>query len=431
MKKRLIVLGLLASSTIVATPAMAQQAATPSATSNEVELLKQQVQMLQDRLDRIEAEQAAAPAVTSSATQVAPQGTASAAASTSNPAPAPSQVAAAPAAPGWFANTKIGGKAYINVSNINQKSDGVDTSQNGFQTDVKRFYLTVDHTFNKTFSADLTTDFRYGSNGLSNDTVLYVKKAYLQAQLSPAFYVRLGAADLPWVPFVENVYGYRFVENTLIDRTKYGTSSDYGIHIGGTIGGGLLSYAVSAIDGLGYKTRSRNSDTVDIEGRISSEPVKGVTLAVGGYTGKLGKSVAPAPETNHRATRFDALAAYANYGARVGIEYFRAKDWNNVTSVQSDRSDGWSAFASYSITKKIAAFGRYDWVDPNQRTDGPQKEHYFNLGLDYQPIAPLDIALVYKRDKAENGLISTSNGTIGGAVDGTYDEIGVFTQVKF
>lgn len=403
MTKGIWLAGLLASSAIGATPALAQEAATTS----DVQQLQAQVQALQARLDKMETEQASAPAPV---------------AATAAPAPAPS---------GWFSNTTIGGKAYINLSNINQKSDGADTAQNGFQTDVKRFYLMIDHKFDDTFSADLTTDFRYGSNGLSNDTVVYVKKAYLQAKLSDAFWVRIGATDLPWVPFVENVYGYRFVENTLIDRTKYGTSSDYGIHIGGTFGNGLVSYAVSAIDGLGYKTRTRNSNTVDLEGRLSSEPIKGLTVAVGGYTGKLGKSNDALPDTDHRATRLDALAAYTTRGIRAGVEYFRATDWKNVTTAQSDRSDGWSAFGSYDFTPKIAVFGRYDWVNPDQRTNAPAKEHYFNIGVDYQPIKNLDIAAVYKRDKAENGLIATSNGTIGGAIDGTYDEIGVFTQVKF
>lgn len=404
MKKSICLAALLASSAFAVTPAMAQSATS----SEEVEALKAEVQALQTRLDKIEAEQAATPAP-------APVAAAT-------PAPVPS---------GWFSNTTIGGKAYINASNISQRTDGAKNAQDGFQTDVKRFYLTVDHKFDDTFSANLTTDFRYGSNGLSNDTVVYVKKAYLQAKLSPAFIVRAGAADLPWVPFVEDVYGYRFVENTLIDRTKYGTSADYGVHVLGTFGNGLISYAVSAIDGLGYKTRSRNSDTLDIEGRISAQPIKGVIFAVGGYTGKLGKSVDGQPETNHRAKRFDALAAYSNHGIRAGVEYFKATDWNNVTTPAKDTSDGWSAFGSYAFTPKLGVFGRYDWVNPNQRSNAPLKEHYFNVGVDYQPIKNLDVALVYKRDKAENGLISTSNGTIGGAVDGTYDEIGVFTQLKF
>ena len=333
----------------------------------------------------------------------------------------------------WASSTKISGKGFFNVSNISQKSDGADSSQNGTQTELKRFYLGVDHKFNDMFSANLTTDFRYNSNGTSKDVLVYLKKAYLQAKFSPAFFVRIGEADLPWVPFAEGVYGYRFVENVLIDRTKFGTSADWGVHIGGTFGDGLVTYAASAINGAGYKTLSRSSDTIDLEGRVSVNPIKNITLGVGAYTGKLGKSADNLPEsaTPHRATRFNALAAYTGTRIRAGIEYFAAKNWNNVTTLAEDKSDGWSVFGSFAFTPKIGVFGRYDWVKPSRDINPDLKDHYFNLGLNYKPIPPLDLALVYKRDRARHGLISTSNGTIGGVGSGTYDEVGLFGQFAF
>ncbi|MEO8926831.1 MAG: hypothetical protein ABI306_06670, partial [Caulobacteraceae bacterium] len=64
-------------------------------------------------------------------------------------------------------------------------------------------------------------------------------------------------------------------------------------------------------------------------------------------------------------------------------------------------------------------------------------DNYFNVGVSYKPIKPLDFALVYKRDSVLNGLLSTSNGSIGGlpliggTPKGTYDEIGLFSQVNF
>ena len=335
---------------------------------------------------------------------------------------------------GWFANTSISGKAFFNVSNIDHKRAGIDQTDNGTETELKRFYIGVDHKFNDVFSANLTTDFRYNANGASNDVLVYVKKAFVQAKLDPAFIVRVGAADLPWVPFVEGVYGYRFVENTLIDRTKFGTSSDWGVHVLGSLGpNNLVSYQVSAINGSGYKTLARNSDTIDLEGRISVNPVKSITLAAGGYTGKLGKSAENGAITHH-ASRFDALAAYTDKRIRAGVEYFWAKNWNNVNTVATDKSDGWSAFGSFAFTSKIGAFGRYDWVKPNRLTNPALHDHYFNVGVDYKPLPPLDVALVYKRDRANHGFLSTSNGTIGGVnntTSGIYNELGIFGQLVF
>jgi hypothetical protein len=338
----------------------------------------------------------------------------------------------------WAANTKVSGKAFFNVSNIDQKSTNLagvtaKSPAGGTEAELKRFYLSVDHKFSPIFSANITTDMRYGTNGTSSDVLVYVKKAYLQATLAPEFYVRVGSADLPWVPFVEGIYGYRFVENVMIDRTKFGTSADYGVHVGGTLANGLVSYAVSAVNGLGYKTLARKSDTVDLEGRISVNPIKPITLAVGGYTGKLGKSEADllSTSTPHTAERFNALAAYTDTKIRAGVEYFWAKNWNTVTSNSSDKSDGWSAFASYAFMPQVAVFGRYDWLKPSHDLNPALKDNYFNAGLDYKPLPPLDLALVYKHDRVTHGTISTSNGTIGGPAHGSYDEFGLWGQFAF
>ena len=404
---------ILLASVAISTPALAQNAATSSnqITPDKIAALEAQIQALQTEVNDLKQAQAA----TAAKVDEAP---------TATPAAARSDV------PGWVKNTTISGKAFANVSTIDHKSDGVDLADNGTQAELKRFYLGVDHKFNDTFSANLTTDFRYNTNGASKDTLVYVKKAYVQAKFSPAFFVRVGAADMPWVPFVEGIYGYRFVENELVDRTKYGTSADWGVHIGGSFAGGRVSYAASAVNGAGYKTLSRSSNTIDLEGRISASPIKNVTLAIGGYTGKLGKSSDPVPAM-HRATRWNALAAYTGSRIRAGVEYFEAKNWNNVTTTATDSSSGWSAFGSFAFTPKLSLFGRYDWVKPNKDTKPLLKDHYFNAGVNYKPLKEIDLALVYKRDRAENGFLSTSNGTIGGVNSGTYDEFGLFTQVAF
>jgi hypothetical protein len=80
---------------------------------------------------------------------------------------------------------------------------------------------------------------------------------------------------------------------------------------------------------------------------------------------------------------------------------------------------------------KLGIFGKYEWVKPKASTAPTFNDEYFNVGLSYKPIGPLDFALVYKRDEVKNGLLSTGNGTIGGVHNGTYDEVGLFSQVKF
>lgn len=408
--------GVAMASIAAAAIAMPAQAAETGADAAEIAQLRAQIQALSDRLAAQEAAQARADAQI----QTIPAQVQTAVAAVPPPAPAPAK-------PSWTDSTVVSGRMYFDLTNITQESDGSRVQPTGTGFDIKRFYIGVDHKFNDMFSGNVTTDFQYSS--AISSTELYIKKAYLQAKFSDALVVRLGSTDLPWVPFAEDMYGYRYVENTLIDRTKFGTSADWGVHASGKLAGGMVSYAVAVVDGAGYKAPLR-SKGMDVEGRISITPVEHLTLAVGGYTGKLGKSK-QGVTTFHTANRFDAMAAYTTSQFRVGVEYFKAEDWNNVSTVTSDSAEGYSVFGSYQFTPTIGAFARYDRVEPNQDTAPNRQDDYFNVGVTYSPTRIVDLSLVYKRDAVDKGFVSTSNGTIGGLTDGAYDEFGLFGQFRF
>ncbi|MGH6992570.1 MAG: porin [Caulobacteraceae bacterium] len=415
-----------------------------AALRQEVEALKAQVQALQVRLDsQAQAQQQTAAQVQASAQQAQSAQAQAAQADVQGaqdridtiPGEVKTEVAREVPKPGWRANTKVGGLMFGDVSYIHNSSDGVAQPNTGTSYDIKRFYIILDHTFNDMFSANMTTDFTYDS-GPAAATQLYIKKAYLQVKFSPALIVRLGAADLPWVPLVEDVYGYRYVENVMLARDGFGTTVDWGVHAFGSFGGGIFSYAVSAIDGSGYKKpaigTANRVDNIDLEGRLSAN-VDHFIVAVGGYTGKLGHDVVGAP-TFATAERADALIAYVNSRFRVGGEYFWAKNWNDVTQVNPalrNTSGGYSAFGSFNLTRKWAVFGRYDLVYPKDTATPAEHDRYFNVGVSFQPVEIVDLALVYKRDRVDDGLFSTSNGTIGGLRSGAYDEIGLFTRTRF
>ncbi len=328
-------------------------------------------------------------------------------------------------------NTTVGGKAYLDITNISKSSDGQKTDPSGIGADGKRFYLGVNHVFDNMFSANLTTDFKYDS-GKAQATQLYVKKAYLQVKFSDAAVLRIGSADLPWVPFAEHMYGYRYVENVLIDRLKFGTSADWGLHLKGKLLNNSVQYALSMVNGNGYKNPSR-SKSMDIEGRISATPVKNLTLAAGFYSGKLGQETQAISTATNTATRVNFLADYRFSIVNVGAEYFSADNYTKtaVKTGPSDKATGYSAWVTVKPAKKIAVFARYDHAQPSKDLNSSLKDTYYNLGVSYQARKNVDLALVYKHDKVENGSINTSNGKIGGVNEGKYDEIGLWAQVKF
>jgi hypothetical protein len=314
---------------------------------------------------------------------------------------------------------------YYNISTVsaddaagnNVKKDG------GFA--ISRFYVGIDHKFNDMFSGNITTDIT-GATG--SGAQLYVKKAYLQAKFNPAFVVRLGATDMPWIPYVEGVYGYRQIEKTLTDLNSFGTSSDLGVHVMGDLAKGVVSYQISAVNGAGYKT-VKATKAIDLEGRLSVN-YKGFNAAIGGYTGKLGNDVQNAT-IYHTANRFNALLAYkgkvGDMGFTLGGEYFYAKNWRRVAQVTEDSSDGISVFASLSPAKKWSVFGRYDWIKPSKDLNPTQKDQYYNFGVQYSPAKIVDFALVYKRDNGDGG-VATGNLSSGQA---TRNEIGLYGQFRF
>lgn len=435
----------------------------------EIKELREQIEALTQRLDLTEQSQAQATAAINSAqSQAATAATTAQAAQTqaaAAQAAVPTEVKTAlakqpKAKNAWANDTSISGRMYFNFSNIDQKSNGVKQAGNGTGFNIKRFYLGVDHNFDSTFSANLTMDAsnvvgstsngNFTPNSAANPAAstalvgrgFFIKKAYLQAKLNPAFIVRLGSADLPWIPYVENQYGFRHVENVVSERAGFGTSADWGVHVLGDLAGGILSYQVSVIDGGGYRN-VKVTNSVDVEGRVSAQ-YKGFYAAIGGYTGKRGNDVEGNVNVHHTAKRGDALVGYKNKLFNVGAEYLYTKNWNSVTTTTEDKAEGYSIFGNINFAKKFSAFGRYDWVKPNklgtaQNLNSNTKDHYFNVGIQYEPVKIVDLAIVYKRDVADNGLISTTNGTIGGVNPGvalvggrgTYDEIGLFGQFRF
>ncbi|KRB82829.1 hypothetical protein ASE00_12480 [Sphingomonas sp. Root710] len=441
-------------------------------TDAEFEALKAQVDRLTARLDAQDgaqrnateqAAQAQAAAAAASERALAAQAAADAAAKAA-PAEVKSQLASwKPKLPG-LDGTSISGRMYFNISSISAKNGGVKTigagSLNGAGFNIKRFYLGVDHKFSDVFSGNVTMDVNNvigqtansnfqtptattgaaaGATTNVNNVALvgrgfYIKKAYLQAKINPALIIRFGAADLPWIPYVENQYGYRHIENTVADRLSFGTSSDWGVHVLGDLAGGLFSYQISVIDGGGYRN-VKLTKSVDVEGRVSVA-YKGFYAAGGGYAGKRANDVQGAVLSNgndlHTASRIDGLIGYKNKLFTVGGEYFHAKNWNNVTTVATDKTDGYSVFGSINFAKTWSAFGRYDWVKPSKILNPTVKDQYFNFGIQWEPVKIVDLALVYKHDRARNGAIGTSNGTIGAAtIGGKYSEIGLFGQLRF
>ena len=328
-----------------------------------------------------------------------------------------------------YPSNKFGIRVYADASTKTNKDEatGIESADSGVGVDVKRTYFTFTHQFDKTFSALFQSDI--GEQGARRYDV-FVKKAFVQAQITPMAVFRLGAADTAWIPYVEGVYGLRYIETTITDHLSFGASADWGFHITGS--SPLWGYQISAQNGRGFSNPGR-SKTVDFEGRVSFTPVKGLNLAVGGYSGKRGLETDAAP-ARHTATRQDALIAYSTDFFKVGGEYFQARNWNTVTTAATDKSDGYSVWGQVNVNPKWAVFARYDNASPSKDLKPNLDFTYYNAGLQWTLNKAFAASLVYKFAEVEGGTQGTGNGTIGSAnanSKGKYNEIGIFTVYNF
>lgn len=338
------------------------------------------------------------------------------------PTPKPSKAADYPA-------NKFGIRVYADASTKSNKDDatGVKSGDSGTGVDVKRTYFTFTHQLDPVWSATFQSDI--GDQGAKRYDV-FVKKAYIEAKVTPLAVFRLGSADTAWIPYVEGIYGLRYVEQTITDHLSFGASADWGFHITGS--SPLVQYQISAENGRGYSNPSRSKD-VDFEGRISLTPVKGLNLAVGGYSGKRGLNTDAAP-AKHTATREDALVAYNADRFRIGGEWFEAKNWNTVTSAATDKSDGYSLWGQFNVNPTWAVFGRYDSSNPSQDLKPKLEWTYYNAGVQWTVNKAFAASLVYKYAEVKGGTVGTGNGTIGSSnpnAKGKYSEFGLWTVYNF
>jgi hypothetical protein len=422
----------------VAKPAEPQAEAGLTA-AEQLQLAQQQLAQLQSQVNDLSAKTAAAPAKADVAAAASAAAAAGAKADKAAAAAASANAAAVKAdkAVGlvkWAADTKVTGRAYINASSINQKNAAGATTEKDGGVAIKRLYLGVEHKFDSVFSANAVVDFFGGTqtSAAGAAAAVYVKNAYLEAKLSPAAVVRLGAAGTPWIPYEESIQGYRHVEKTYSDLAGVGgQSADWGVHVGGDLAGGAVSYAVSATDGAGYKN-PKLTQTIDLEGRLSTQ-FNGLNLAIGGFVGRQGADV-QGTSTYKNTTRFTSLIAYKGMIGKsaftIGGEYLTAKNFTTaliVSPTAFNHAEGYSLFASVAPAPKWSVFGRYDFTKNSKDLNPAGHVNYYNAGLQYSPAKIVDLALVYKHYQATAGSV------LGDLLAGSAnrDEVGVFTQFRF
>jgi hypothetical protein len=313
-------------------------------------------------------------------------------------------------------DTHVGGKIFLDVSHRDVSTSGMHSHDTN--PDLKRFFIDAEHRFSQVWSARVTSDVHWIRH--DDPTDLWFRYAYVQGDFNKAFRLRLGSAPMPWSGMVGKWYGFRYVEKGLVRRLNVGPAADWGAHALGTLGRDRrVSYAASVVTGAGYK-KPRLGNGPDVAARVSFQPTPHTVLAVGGYRGTLGEDAGNL-EKRHTAQRWSLMAAYGDAIWRVGAQYFRAEDWHQVVSLASDRSHGWSAWASVQLTPAVSLFARHDHVRPSRSLDPERRDRYGNAGVEWKARKNLRLAAVYKRQRLVNDGVHVKR----------VNEAGIWGQLTF
>ncbi|MCA1767589.1 MAG: hypothetical protein LC639_05160 [Idiomarina sp.] len=309
------------------------------------------------------------------------------------------------------AETSLSSQLFINASNIQQQN--LDSDIEGWELDLKRFYLDVNQKFNGKWSALVTTDVQWRRQ--NDPTDVWFRHAYIQRKLSDGQLLQIGVAPLPWIDYIARKVGYRYVDPSLTPMNQFAGPTDLGVHYSNN--NDNVSYAVSVVTGGGFK-KPRVGDSVDVEAYAAWHVLPGLDIAVGGYRGARTQDKDEAPKIN-TAERFNASVNYQVKKMRFGIEYVHNSNWGQVASPVEDAKSGWASWASYRYAPKYSVFVRYDATKPSRRLNPGYEKDYVQIGWDWEVAPYVTVALVAKqveesrkeleRDSYEFGLWSMWN----------------------
>jgi len=289
------------------------------------------------------------------------------------------------------AETNLSSQLFINASNIQQK--GQVSNREGWELELKRFYLDFSHKFDENWSSVVTTDVQWRRQ--QDPTDVWFRHAYVQRKLPDNQFLQLGVAPLPWIDYIARKVGYRYIDPSLTPMNQFAGPTDLGVHYSNK--NDDVSYAVSIMTGGGFK-KPRVGDSVDAEAYVAWHIAPGLDIAVGGYRGARTQDKGDAPKIN-TAERFNASINYQVKRIRLGVEYVHNNNWGQVASLVKDAKSGWGGWASYRYAPKQSVFLRYDATKPSRRLNPGYEKDYIQVGWDWKVAPYLTVAIVGKRMK--------------------------------
>lgn len=237
--------------------------------------------------------------------------------------------------------------------------------------DIGRVYFGVKGDLSENVGARVTYEIHRQSDGYIN---VYLKYGYLELKgFWTGFKLRLGQAGLPWVPFEEKLWGYRYISKVMPDLAKKLTSTDMGLFAIYDLPNGYGTFECAGVNGTGYH-KVEDNKFKDFHGRLTIIPVPASDVLKGlKISGFASHGYADEDVTRQRLI---GNLFYAYDFLSVGGTFLAATDesLDTLGTIAETKSQGYSVYCTINFGKLMqkdncGIFARYDNFDPDTDVD--------------------------------------------------------------
>ena len=273
------------------------------------------------------------------------------------------------------AQGKLSGVVFADYFYNVQGSGGVaDSSAFRF----RRIYLTYDNDIDTTFAVRFQLEADETELTSKGKIGVFVKQAFLRwKERGPVGDLFMGMSSTPLWGNSETVWGYRSIEKTILDLNKLGSATDIGVALQRAPAQGRpVGWHLMFANGNGQKPDNDRSKKAYL-----SIPMKTGNIIVEGVADYEG---GPGDKDKYTLKLF---GGWQKESAGFGVEGFRRTNLNSGTAGADVIPTGASVFGRARLTDRWAAFGRYDYFDPDAEVDNVgYREHLLIVGVDFAPI---------------------------------------------
>ena len=324
--------------------------------------------------------------------------------------------------PSALEGLKVGSTIFFSYQNGSGWSGTKQETNSYSQFVLKRGYINIEKEITPWLNARITPDIYADSNGQYVFRMKYAY-AYFHWKGNSFFnnpYIETGIAHTPWIDYEEQIYRYRMVEPTFLDRNSLWSSADLGVMGGSNFGPELSatyrkevqpkyagtwgSWAVGFYNGGGYATNEKNQNKA-FEWRLSIRPFgatfpglqlqwAGVTTAYGNKAidnSKIPPLDPPIYRVQQYGVSYESKWVNAEYLYYTGDGNFAGTltDQTNHTSIPTAApTKGYTFFVEgkFPENRKWSAFYRYDHLDVQDNVSKDWKkdvQNYQDFGIAY------------------------------------------------